>query len=110
MKNIGGSIFPSSSPEVLAVVKFGGSCLWPGDLQVVPDVAQDTHHLMLINGKSRTVLASHPNGHSCHLLAKRMADQDRPRSNDQAIYIIACGGSITAVGASIISGLHTKKL
>jgi hypothetical protein len=108
MKNIGGSILPSSSPEILTVIKFDGSWLWPGNLQVVRDEAQDTHHLMLIDGDNKTLLASHPNGYSCHSLAVRMAKRSRVESADQALHIIACAGSVTAVGASIINGFSTK--
>jgi hypothetical protein len=108
MKNIGGSILPSGSPEILTVIKFDGSWLWPGNLQVVRDEAQDTHHLMLIDGDNKTLLASHPNGYSCHSLAVRMAKLDRAKSHEQAIYIIACGGSVSGVCASILNGFSPK--
>jgi len=100
MKNIGGSILPSSSPEILKPLKFK-SAVWAGNLQVTPNEKKDTHELFLINGDERQLLASHPNGFSCFELAKRMAARERMRSCEQATYIIACGGSVTALGASL---------
>lgn len=82
-RNIGGSILPSSSPQILAPMKFGA-----GVLQVVQDFEADTHHLTL-QGK---VIASHPNGYSCHELGKRMLAGDRVRVIAQAAYIVDCGG------------------
>ncbi len=58
-------------------------------LQVVADYQADTHHLTL-NGN---IIASHPNGYSCHCLAQRIIKGDASRVKQQAEYIIRCGGS-----------------
>ena len=83
--NIGGSILPSSSPQVLQPMPYHG-----GVLQVVPDYAADTHHLQF-DGKT---IASHPNGYSCHCLAQRMISDTPARVQSQAKYIVDCGGSV----------------
>ena len=88
MKNIGNSILPSSSPEVLAPLSFGS-----GVLQVEPNEAKDTHELFLIKGAERLLLASHPNGHSLRALAERMASGSGMRTQEQAEYICRCGGN-----------------
>lgn len=81
--NIGGSILPSSCPEIIKPMPFNGKVL-----QVAPDYGQDTHHLTL-DGKT---IASHPNGYSCHALAERMIAGDVKRIRAQAQYIVDCGG------------------
>lgn len=112
--NIGGSLFSSSSPEIFNPLPFT-SRLWPGVLQVSPDEANDTHHLMLVNGNSWTILASHPNGFSCHALARHISKGDADSAVRQLVYIIACGGTASAVGASVVlsvpplCGNSTKK-
>jgi hypothetical protein len=85
MKNIGSSFFSSSCPKILKALeaKFGV-------LQVVSDIEQDTHHLVL---KGEIILASHPNGYSCHELATRLISGDVKRSIEQAEYIVRCGGT-----------------
>jgi hypothetical protein len=85
--NIGGSILPSSSPHILTPIPFKG-----GELQVCANVERDTHELIFSNGMERTVLAEHPNGYSCHALAKRMVNETLERAMDQAEYIVQCGG------------------
>jgi hypothetical protein len=85
MKNIGGSILPSSCPQILEPLPFRG-----GVLRVVPDEAVDTHRLTFNGG----TIASHPNGYSCHALAERMIAGEAKRTDAQASYIVACGGSV----------------
>jgi len=95
MKNIGGSIFSSSSPEILRPIK-----LKVGTLQIVPDEQKDTHLLNYIKGESVSLLASHPNGFSCHSLATRWINsrtnkpEDRLLFLEQAEYIVLCGGFV----------------
>jgi hypothetical protein len=99
-RNIGGSLLPSSSPEVLRPILY-----LDGVLQVIPDEAADTHRLFYIKGEKRTELASHPNGHSCHELAKRIIaysahapdKENRLRYLEQAEYIILCCGTVDFV-------------
>ena len=105
MKNIGGSIFPSSCPEILREIAFKTGAK-DGTLQVVADEQRDTHDLVFsgkIFGDHETfTVASHPNGYSCHELAKRMVSGQRSKACEQAVYIVACGGSLTHAGASLL--------
>jgi len=115
MKNIGGAIFSSSSPEILNPISFQD-----GVLQVVADEQADTHHLCYICGDSSTVLASHPNGFSCHALAKRLVNYSanppdksaRLSYLEQAEYIILCGGSVDFIAinnarlSKLLGNLH----
>lgn len=94
MKNIGGSLLASSEPRILVPIKTPF-----GTLQVVPDEQRDTHDLILETQYGRTVIASHPNGYSCHILAERMVSGVEERIANQAAYIARCGGeSIPASG------------
>lgn len=85
MKNIGGSFFSSSSPEILRPIKFKN-----GILKVEPDYFNDTHYLYF-NNKS---LASHPNGYSCYAFATRLISGDKNKIKEQADYIVRCGGEV----------------
>jgi hypothetical protein len=84
MKNIGGSILPSSSPKILTPIV----CSF-GTLQVKAQPELDTHSLFL----GDTIIASHPNGFSCHALAERMQKGEWVRAMEQADYIVRCGGT-----------------
>ena len=68
-----------------------------GVFQVVPDEPLDTHHLVFTCNGVTTVIASHPNGFSCHVLAERIIKGDTQRIKGQVDYIIACGGSAKSV-------------
>lgn len=87
-RNIGGSHFPSSAPHILLPIMFIG-----GFLQVRPMPEADTHALFFVSEQGEKVVASHPNGFSCHALAERMVSGDAARVREQAEYIVACGGS-----------------
>jgi len=97
MKNIGSTLLPSSSPEILRPIPFQD-----GELVVIPDETADTYRLCFILNGSKSILASHPNGFSCHSLAKRIVaysanspDKEARLSYlEQAEYIILCGGSV----------------
>ena len=79
MRNIGGSLLPSSDSRILQPI---------GKLQVKALPELDTHALFY--GKS--IVAIHPNGYSCRALAERMVEGDKKGSLEQAEYILACGG------------------
>jgi hypothetical protein len=86
---IGGSILPSSDPQILQV--FQGK---HGSFQVRPLPELDTYGLFL---DEKQLLAMHPNGYSCHELAKRIlavwdGKSDVKRAMEQFDYILACGG------------------
>jgi hypothetical protein len=88
LKNIGGSILPSSSTSILQPMTFKS-----GKLQVRPMEKEDTHTLVFVTGTEVITLASHPNGFSCYALAERMIRGEEQRTREQAEYIIRCGGS-----------------
>ena len=85
--NIGGSILPSSSPQVLSPIATP-----KGTLQVREMLHLDTHGLFI---DSRLV-AMHPNGYSCWALAERIASGDAARVRQQAQYLLDCGGMTIA--------------
>lgn len=88
MKNIGNSILPSNCPAILTPMQVGRRTL-----KVIPDEVNDTHCLICAIGGNQTILASHPNGYSCHSLAKRIIEGDDEQIDRQAIYIRRCGGT-----------------
>ena len=91
-RNIGGSILPSSSPQVLSPITTP-----KGVLQVREMFHLDTHGLFV---DSRLV-AMHPNGYSCRSLAEYIASGDVGRVRQQAQYILDCGGMTIAVEALV---------
>lgn len=93
-RHVGGSLLPSNNQQILTPVKTSH-----GTLQVRVITEQDTHGLF--DTDSNELLAQHPNGFSCHDLAVRLRDRRRPA--EQAAYIVACGGLVTAAGHALIS-------
>ena len=89
MRNIGGSILPSSCPAILVPMAHKG-----GQLVVIPDEEADTHHLKYVKDGDTKVLASHPNGYSCRSLGERIVLGNKIRVKEQAEYIVRCGGSM----------------
>lgn len=87
-RHIGGSVLPSSSPLILQPVETPFGTL---QVRVIED--EDTHGLFEV--ESGELLAKHPNGFSCHVLATRMAKEARWRVEAQASYIVSCAGSVT---------------
>lgn len=99
MRNIGGSILPSGSPEVYKekVGKFGA-------FQTRPMPELDTHGLFYARNTGDfadkfILVAMHSNGHSCNELAKRIIEawktgksEKIDRAMEQAQYILDCGG------------------
>lgn len=85
--NIGNSILASSSPEIFQPLPYKG-----GKLVVIEQREKDTHALNYCQGGQTITLARHPNGFSCHSLAKRIVGGDVQRIREQAKYIVACGG------------------
>lgn len=81
MKNIGNSILPSCSADILVPM---------GEFKVVRDEPADTHRLM----RGDKIVASHPNGFSCHILGKHLAEGKKLKAKLQADYIVACGGTV----------------
>lgn len=92
-RHVGGSILPSSNPEI-----FGQERTPAGLVQVRVIPEEDTHGLF--DSATGALLAKHPNGYSCHSLAKRLRDG---AAAEQANYIVACGGTVTEAGWAAIA-------
>lgn len=94
-RNIGGSILPSSAPHLFAPL-VGKN----GSFHVRASEEMDTHFLFFTpTGADPRIqlIAEHPNGYSCHVLAKRIvAAQEGTTPVTEALsqldYIVACGG------------------
>lgn len=99
----GGSIFPSNTPAIMHVESGRKGHLQVRDLGEV----LDTHGLFYERlpheyepAPPFRLIASHPNGYSCHELSKRLqAAWEQPGAKEpvecviaQAEYILACGG------------------
>ncbi len=87
-RNIGGSLLPSNEPRILAPVETPF-----GTLQVRVIAELDTHGLFHKHAAGESLLATHPNGYSCHVLLERMAARQIDRAVEQAKYILDCGGT-----------------
>lgn len=85
--HVGGSLLPSNSHEILQPMTAPF-----GTLQVRVIAELDTHGLFWLHNGHEAVLAIHPNGFSCHELAKRMVARDYRRATQQLEYIMDCGG------------------
>lgn len=85
-RHVGGSLLASNEPRILEPIPYKD-----GTLQVRVLVDDDTHGLYL----GDELLAMHPNGYSCHVLAERMVKGDNISIHAQADYIVACGGVVT---------------
>jgi hypothetical protein len=92
--NIGGSILPSSSPQILEPMPHKR-----GTLQVIALPEADTHALTLKTALGVSIIATHSNGYSCHNLGERMIAGDPVRVQEQAEYIQACGGTAREISA-----------
>lgn len=87
-RHISGSLLPSSNRHILTPI------IAPfGTLQVRPLVEIDAHGLFITTDQGETLLATHGNGFSCHVLAERMVAGDENRVRAQAQYIQDCGGT-----------------
>ena len=87
-RHIGGSLLPSNEARILqpVVTSFG-------TLQVRVITELDTHGLFHKHAAGESLLATHSNGYSCHVLLKRMATETADRVADQVQYILDCGGT-----------------
>lgn len=89
MANIGNSILPSSDRRILQPINT------PRGVFVVEACADQDTHILFFNGE---MLASHPNGYSCHNLADRIIsvwEGKRPAGYalEQFDYVIRCAGT-----------------
>ena len=92
MRHIGGSLLPSNEARILQPVNTPF-----GTLQVRVIAELDTHGLFHTHSAGESLLATHPNGYSCHVLLERMVKGDVPGVRGQAQYILDCGGTTRAV-------------
>lgn len=88
MRHIGGSLLPSNEPRILVErhTPFG-------TLQVRVIAELDTHGLFHKHAGGESLLATHPNGYSCHELLERMVTLNPVRVREQVRYILDCGGT-----------------
>lgn len=98
MQNVGGSLLPSSEARILQPVETPF-----GTLQVRVIAELDTHGLFHKHAAGETLLATHPNGYSCHALLERMALKDISRTREQVKYILDCGGTARHVDHIVAS-------
>lgn len=101
-RHIGGSLLASSEPGIFEPMPAPF-----GTLQVIEVQEADTHALILLRENSVTLLATHPNGYSCHELAKRILAGNTDRAHKQADYITQCGG--TCASPDLIDWCTTAK-
>lgn len=97
--NRAGSILPSEGYNTLIPQDFGS-----GKLRVVSSDQLDTYFLLLDHDQGASIVAEHPNGHSCRALADRMvAVLQGARPLDYALaqrqYIEDCGGMVRPLKA-----------
>lgn len=88
MRHVGGSLLPSNEPHILQAVQTPF-----GTLQVRVIAELDTHGLFHKHKAGESLLATHPNGYSCHALLERMAAREIDRAVEQVKYILDCGGT-----------------
>lgn len=87
-RHIGGSLLPSNERRILQPVETTF-----GTLQVRVIAELDTHGLFHKHAACESLMATHPNGYSCHVLLERMAKGDVDGTRQQVDYILDCGGT-----------------
>ena len=87
-RHISGSILPSNCSRILQPVETPF-----GTLQVRVIAELDTHGLFHKHAAGESLLATHGNGYSCHVLLEAMASGDVARARRQVQYILDCGGT-----------------
>lgn len=87
-RHVSGSLLPSNEPRILQPVETPF-----GTLQVRAIAELDTHGLFHKHARGESLLATHGNGYSCHVLLERMAKGDADGACRQIEYILACGGT-----------------
>ncbi|WP_316196631.1 hypothetical protein [Bradyrhizobium sp. SZCCHNS3053] len=88
LRHVGGSILPSSSSRILQPVDTPKGTL---QVRVIPEL--DTHALVARHGNGESLLATHPNGFSCHVLLTELQRGNRAKAEKQIAYILDCGGT-----------------
>ena len=88
MRHVSGSLLPSNEPRILKPVETPF-----GTLQVRVIAELDTHGLFHKHSQGETLLATHGNGYSCHVLLKELVARDVAGVRSQAQYILNCGGT-----------------
>jgi len=87
MRHIGDSLFPPSDKSILQPVETPF-----GILQVRTIADLDTHGLFHKHARGESLLATHPNGYSCHYLMEQLVKRNATRARQQIQYILDCGG------------------
>ena len=87
-RHVSGSLLPSNEPRILEPVTTPF-----GILQVRVIAELDTHGLFHKHAAGESLLATHGNGYSCHVLLERMASGWTAGVRRQVQYILDCGGT-----------------
>lgn len=87
-RHSGGSLLSSNEARILQPVATPF-----GTLQVRVIAEVDTHGLFHKHAAGESLLATHPNGYSCHELLKHMEAQKIRHIMQQVKYILDCGGT-----------------
>lgn len=87
-RHIGGSLLPSNEARILQPIATPF-----GTLQVRVIAELDTHGLFHAHERGESLMATHPNGYSCHVLLERMVKGDVEAARRQVQHILDCGGT-----------------
>jgi hypothetical protein len=87
-RHVGGSLLPSNEPRILQPMATPFGVL---QVRVIAEI--DTHGLFHKHAAGESLLATHPNGYSCHALLERMVKRDDASVCQQVQYILDCGGT-----------------
>lgn len=87
-RHVSGSFLPSSEPRILQPVETPF-----GTLQVRVIAELDTHGLFHKHAAGESLLATHGNGYSCHVLLQHMAAGSIEGVRRQVQHILDCGGT-----------------
>lgn len=87
-RHVSGSLLPSNDSRILRPVETPF-----GTLQVRVIAELDTHGLFHKHDRGETLLATHGNGYSCHVLLEQMLARNVSAVTAQVQYILHCGGT-----------------
>lgn len=88
-RRIGGSVLPSSSPEIFRPLAGKNGLFYVKAL-----VEEDTHALYFKEKhRNERMIAAHPNGFSCFALAQLIIQRNIPQAIIQANFMVECGGA-----------------
>ncbi len=84
------SLLPNSSPTILIPVQ---TTLGTFQIKWIEDI--DSHALFLIHERGESLIATHHNGFSLHVLAEYVKASNYDKARAQLVFISRCGGTVT---------------